>query len=506
MARPSARSGSLLVVAALLLVLLATAAAAQSFSELQDRVQEFTLDNGLHFLVVERHDVPVFAFNTYVNVGSSDEVTGITGIAHILEHMAFKGTTEIGTKDYKAERKAMADEDEAWAALQEERAKGDLADASRLTDLEQGYEAAKESAQQYVVSNEFGQIVENNGGRGLNAGTWTDATNYFYQLPSNRLELWAYLEGNRMAHPVLREFYTEKEGPVAEERRMRTDNSPMGMLIEQFQNLAFFAHPYHHSTIGYMSDIQGISRQDCRDFYNSHYVAKNMTVAVVGDVEFDKVKKLAEKYFSDISAAEPPSVDTREPEQLGEKRLVIEHTSQPFLAMGWHIGSIQDPDFPVYEAIADILGQGRTSRLYTSLVKEKKLAVQAVAFAGFPDNKYPSTLAVLGIPAKDVTAPEIEAVVLEEVARLRDEGVTADELAGVKRRAKASFVRSMRGNRGLARQLTYYQAKLGDWREAFHQVERIEAVTAADVQRVAAEIFHGSNRTVVYIETSEDES
>jgi predicted Zn-dependent peptidase len=277
------------------------------------------------------------------------------------------------------------------------------------------------------------------------------------------------------------------------------------MLIEQFQNLAFQAHPYHHSTIGYMSDINTITRQDCQDFYNRLYVGKNMTVAVVGDVEFAEVKKLAEEYFMDISAAEPPKMETVEPDQLGERRQAIQHTSQPLYVVGYHIGDIHDPDTPVYDAIADILGQGRTSRLYKVLVKEKKLAVQAIALSGFPDNKYPSLLGVLGVPAKDVTALELEEIILAEIDKLVEEGVTQDELDGVKRRTKANFVRSLRGNGGLARQLSYYQGKTGDWRNAFKQVEEIEAVTVEDIARVAKNIFKPNNRTVVYIETVEEE-
>ena len=287
---------------------------------------------------------------------------------------------------------------------------------------------------------------------------------------------------------------------------MRTDNSPIGMMIEQFQNLAFMAHPYHHSTIGWMSDIETITRQDCQDFYDRHYVGKNMTVAVVGDVEFAEVKKLAEKYFAGVSGAEPPQVETVEPAQKGERRLRIEHTAQPVYALGFHIGSVHDPDFPVYEAIADILGQGRTSRFYKKLVKEDKVAVQAAAFAGFPDNKYPCLLGCFGVPVKGTTALEIEELILAEIERLKSDGATAEELAGVKTRAKANFIRSLRGNGGLARQLTYFQGKLGDWREMFRQVEEIEAVTLEDIQRVANEIFVPNNRTAVWIETVEDAS
>jgi predicted Zn-dependent peptidase len=394
-------------------------------------------------------------------------------------------------------------EDETFAALLKERNKGDEADPDKLVELEAAFDAARDAAREFVATNEFGEIVENNGGRGMNAGTWTDDTNYFYSMPSNRLELWAYLEGTRMSDPVFREFYTEKHGPVKEERRMRMDNSPFGMLMEQFQNMAFMAHPYHHSTIGWMSDIENATRADCQAFYDRLYVGKNMTVAIVGDVDFAEVKKLAEKYFSGVSGAEPPVMDTWEAEQKGERRMVIEDPAQPFYMCGFHIGNYAHTDYATYEAIADIIGQGRTSRLYTRLVKEDKIAAQVVSFAGFPANKYPTLLAFLGVPAKDVTALEIEAAIFEEIQRLVDDGVTQAELDGVKRRAKANYVRSLQGNLGLARQLSAYQGLNGDWREMFTQLDDIEAVTVEDVQRVAAEIFVPNNRTVTYIKTVE---
>jgi len=490
----------LLLLAALLLPAAVTTAA-EGYRDLENQVREFTLDNGIHFMVLERHDVPVFSFRTYVNVGSVNEVTGITGIAHILEHMAFKGTPEIGTTDYKAERKAMAAVDEAFLALKAERSKGARADSTRLAELEQAFADAREKARQYVVSNEFGQIVENNGGNGMNASTACDATNYFYNLPSNRLELWAYLEGSRMSHPVLREFYTEKDGPVTEERRMRTDNNPIGRLIEQFQNLAFSAHPYHHSTIGYMSDIQTVTRQDCLDFYRKWYVGNNMSIAVVGDVDFETVKKLARKYFSDIPGpVRLDPIETVEPEQLGEKRMVIEDESQPVYVCGFHKGGALDPDDAVYDALADILGQGRTSRLYKALVKEQKLCAFVGTFSGYPGTKYPNLMMMFAVPNRDVAIADVEQALFAEIERIKTDGVTQEELDAVKRRARVNFIRSLEGNQGLAGQLGYYQAIYGDWHEMFRQLDKIDAVTVDDVQRVANEIFTAQNRTVAYIE------
>jgi predicted Zn-dependent peptidase len=497
------RRSILAALAAVVLLAGALPAFGQTYLDLENQVREFKLDNGMTFLVIERHDVPVFSFCTYVGAGSANEVRGITGIAHILEHMAFKGTAEIGTKDYPKEQKAMAAEDAAFAALKTERLKRENADPEKLAQLEAAFTSAKEAARELVVSNQFGEIVEQNGGVGLNASTGADLTQYYYSFPSNRLDLWAYLEGSRMSAPVMREFYTEKDGAVTEERRMRTDNNPFGRLMEQFQNLAFMANGYHHSTIGYMSDLNNISRQDCEDFYGRNYVGKNICVAVVGDVDAAQVEKLARKYFGKISAGDPRPVETREPDQLAEKRMTIMEESQPILMLGWKIEGQMDADWPVYQAIADILGQGRTSRLYTKLVKEDKQAVQTFSFAGFPGSRYTNLMTVFGIPVKGVGATQLETSIRAEVARLVEGGVTAEELAGVKQRARANFLRGLDTNGDLAGQLASYQMDTGDWRNLFREVKRLEAVTADDVKRVAAEIFQDQRLTVAMIENEQ---
>ena len=494
----------MIMILAGLLVLLPVAGLAQTYLDLEDQVQEFTLDNGVRFFVLENHDVPVFSFRTMVNVGSANETRGITGLSHILEHMAFKGTSVIGTTDYKGEVKAMKREDETFDALKRERLKGVNADEEKLAVLEQAFKDATDAAREFVVTNEFGQIIEENGGNGLNASTGSDVTRYYYNFPSNRLELWAYLEGNRMSDPVLREFYTEKDGPVTEERRGGVDNRPIGRLLELFQNQMFMANGYHHSTIGYMSDLQNVSRDDCRRYFEENYVGGNMVVAVVGDVRVDEVKALAEKYFSKIAKGDPQPVETFEPKQLVEKRMIMRDPSQPIFIAGYHIENSNHPDWPTYEVIADVLGQGRTSRLYKSLVKEQKVAVQAMTFPGYPGQKFQTGLLVFAMPTKGKTGLDLEEAVYVEIDKMVAEGITAEELAAVKQRARANFIRGLGSNGGMAEQLAFYQTYTGDWRNMFKVVETIEAVTLEDVKRVAGQIFQSSNRTVAIIETEED--
>ncbi len=226
-------------------------------------------------------------------------------------------------------------------------------------------------------------------------------------------------------------------------------------------------------------------------------------VSLVGDVDFEEVKKYAKKYFSDIPKGDPQPVETLEPKQLGEKRMVLKDPAQPVFAAGYHIENVRHPDWPVYEVIADVLGQGRTSRLYKSLVKEQQIAIQAVTFPGFPGQKYQTGLIAFAIPVKGKTGEDMEAAVFAEIDKIVAEGITAEELEAVKQRTRANFIRGLRGNGGMASQLAWYHTYMGDWRQLFNEVERIEAVTLEDVRRVAGEVFVETNRTVAIIETEE---
>ncbi len=499
--RPAGRLGL-----ALLLTLILALPALAGYEDLEQEIKEIRLDNGLKILLLERHDVPVFSFWTYVNVGSVDEVAGKTGIAHMFEHMAFKGTKDIGTLDYKKESKLLDRMDDVYARIQEQIFKGRLKDEALLEQLEAEFAELKDQAATLVDGNAFTKMVEANGGSGLNAGTSNDATMYFYSFPSNRLELWALLESDRFINPVLREFYKER-GVVNEERNMRTDSQPQGRLFEEWLAAAYLGHPYGQSGIGYRSDLQSFSRRDAQEFYEEHYGAKSMVIAIVGDVYYDDLEKFAKKYFSKI----PPGpgqvpVRTVEPKQLGERRVTIEEQSQPFIFIGYHVYDAGHPDTPVVEAIADILGQGRSSRLNVRLVKDDKLAVFAGSFTGLPGDRYPGLLTLVGVPNKDISHADLEAGIYEEIDRIVNEGITSQELDGFKTRARASFIKGLESNGGIAGQLCYAETVLGDWRELFRQLDRIDAVTPADVQRVAGEIFEKSNRTVGIIATVEDDS
>lgn len=493
------RMGPVVVLFAVLFVSLAQG---QDLAEFEKKLTEFTLDNGLKFLVLERHDAPVVTCYTHVNVGSVDEVKGITGLAHIFEHMAFKGTTTIGTKNYEAEKKVLERIDETFQALRTELLKGDDADPNRMAELRQQFAQAQQEAQKLIVPDEYEEVLKQAGATGLNAGTSYDYTVYFVNLPSNKLELWMLMESERFRDPVLREFYKEKD-VVMEERRLRTETQPIGRLIEEFLAIAYKAHPYGEPVIGHMSDLQAISRAQAEAFFREYYVSANMVIAVVGDVDPGQVRTLADRYFGRIpSRPEPEPVVTTEPPQVGERRVVVQDPAQPFVLVGYHKPGIRHPDDAIFDAITDIMGMGRTSRLYESLVEDKQIAVAASGFQGMPGVKYPGLFLFYAVPARGHTNDECLEAIYAEIERIRSEPVSKEELDKAKTRARAGLIRQLDSNSGLASQLTFYEVMTGDWRNMFRQLDKIDAVTADGVLRVARTYFVPKNRTVGIISTT----
>jgi predicted Zn-dependent peptidase len=359
-----------------------------------------------------------------------------------------------------------------------------------------------EAAGKFVVPNEFSKIVDRAGAVGVNAFTNTDVTAYFYSMPSNRLELWAYLEADRFLHPVFREFYKERD-VVTEERRMRTESSPFGRLMEQFLATAFTAHPYGAPVVGWPSDLKTFSVQDALAFRAKYYVPSNMVIAVVGDVKTAEVMPVLEKYFGQLpKAPKPEPLRTIEPPQTAEKIVIVREKSQPYYMEGYHRPAGTDPDDAIYTVISNILSSGRTSRLYRSLVRDKKIALQASGFNGFPGDKYPNLFTFFAVPTQGHTATEVGTAIQAELERLKTEDVTAEELQSVKTRAKAGLLRQLDSNEGLALQLALTHTIYGDWRELFREIPRIEKVTAADIRRVAQATFTPTNRTVAMIEST----
>lgn len=464
-----------------------------------DRISEFTLDNGLKFIVMERHQAPVVSFMTYVNVGAAYETPGKTGAAHFLEHLAFKGTERIGTQNFAAEQQLFGEMDALFEQLLAAQAAGNEAEAAQL---QQDFDALRQAASSYVQQNEFGQIVERSGGVGLNATTSADATRYFYSFPANKLELWMSLESERFLEPVFREFYEEKE-VILEERRLRTDNSPIGTMIEAFLETAFPNHPYGRPVIGYEADLRNLTRQDIQEFFDAYYTPDHMVMAVVGDVQPRQVRRLAEHYFGRFQArSQAPELVATAPEQSAPREVVLTLPSQPWYLEGYQRPSLTDPDDVVYSVIQSILIGGRTSRLYQSMV-QSGISLSVDVANSFPGDRYPTSILLYALTAPGYTIDDVATVLDQELDRLKTEPVSVEELDRVKTQVRVGLLQLLSSNQGMASLLPEYEAKTGSWRNLFTDLTALEAVTAEDVQRVAQQTFIPEKLTVGRLLTAE---
>lgn len=462
---------------------------------LDEKVTEHTFGNGLKLLMVERHSSPTVSAWIRFKVGSVDERSDERGIAHLLEHMLFKGTTSLGTRDYAAE-KPLLDSIEATAQrLLAEQAKGAKADKALVKQLEQELAELEKKAQQYVVKDEFFELYARNGGSGYNAFTSKDGTTYLISLPSNKLELWAAIESDRMRNPVLREFYSERS-VVMEERRRSYDAEPRAKLWETFIANAYNAHPYGQPIIGWMSDLQQLSRTKAEGFLKRFYAPNNAIIAVVGDIEPKAVIDLVGRYFGDLPPGTPvPEVTVQEEPQRGERRVEMIGDAEPEVVVGFHKTALGAPNDELFDVLAAILGQGRTSRLYRSLVLEKQLATNVAVFDA-PGSRYPNLFILHATPRAPHTAAEVEQALLAELERIKNEPVTQRELQQILNRLEYEEARRMGTNGGLARNLTEYEAVAGSWRFLTGYRAKIEQATPADLQRVARSYFTRENRIV----------
>ena len=474
---------------------------------LADRVIEHKLANGLTILMVERHQTPVVSINITFAVGGINEQVGQTGLAHLYEHMAFKGTRLVGTTNYEKEKPILDELASVGTELdQRERevaAKGGGAatadERAAIESLQKRFSDLQAQASRYVVGNEMALLYQRHGGVGLNASTGKDVTRYMISLPSNRLPLWAAIESDRMANPVLREFYKER-GVVMEERRLRNDDSPNGLLFETFTSTAFRAHSYGIPTIGWGSDILSLTPAATEAFFKAHYGPDQATIALVGDINPKETIALIEQTFGKIPAAPPPPpLVTVEPEQRGERRIEVEFDAEPAIVIGYHKPGLGHPDDDVFDVIDAVLSDGLTSRLHQTLVLEKRLAVSVGSDASHPGVRAPNLFIFTATPLAPHTAAEVEAAVYEEIERLKREPVASKELEKVLNNLDADLIRGLRSNSGLASQLALYQAVVGDWRYILTSRDKVAAVTAADVQRVATQYFTKSNRTVAVL-------
>ena len=467
----------------------------QTFEAVKKQVKTHMLPNGMKFIVLERHGAPVASFHVYADVGSANESYGITGISHVLEHMAFKGSKVVGTKDYAAESRILDQVDAAYEALRGEENKPEP-DQNKIAELRKQFADFEKQAKEYVVNNEYFDMMLREGDTGVNAYTSNDATQYTNSLPSNRLEFWMAMTSDRFLNPVFREFYRERD-VVMEERRLGLETQPTGRLIEDFESVAFKAHPYHHEVIGHMSDLQSITRKDVAEYFIKYYSPGNLTVGIVGDVKADEVFRLADLYFARIpSGPRPEPVRTKEPEQWGERRVAVSAKAQPYLIIGYHAPNVRHKDSRALEGLSNIMGEGRSSRLYTTLAKDKKIAIVASSASGFPGDKFPNLFVFIAVPAAGRTSAECQAAIEDEIEKAKREPVSEDELMKFKRRSIKNLLDQMTNNASMAALLTYADVVLGSYEKLFDQIDEINAVTAEDIKRVADKYLVKNNRTI----------
>lgn len=532
------------VFLATLSISIACIGAEEEFGEFTKKIESFTLDNGLTIILYPRGDAPVVSCVTYVKTGSTDEHVGITGLAHQLEHLAFKGTPFVGTNDYKSEQAALAEIDKLYVTIQalEQKVPADMrdgflsllaqvtstgargvapeqaikvmekqandliaswqkagvtlaeADKNSLIDLVKTYAQKVKEAEKYVLQNQYSNLIDRAGGVGLNAFTSDDRTVYHVSLPANKLELWAALESDRFMNIVPRQLEKEKQ-VVLEERRMRTDSSAFGKIYESFLGVAFQAHPYGIAVIGHRSDILGYNREKIMKFYREHYVPSETIVAVVGDIDVPATKKLLTDYFGRIPKAKgPPPAVTVEPQQEGERRLEIEFPAQPVMMIGYHVPERNHPDTPALIMLSEIATSGKTSRLEAHLVKTKK-ANSVNSWIG-PGDRYPRLMFFTAEPPQGGNTTDLEAVVLAEIEKLKTETPTAEEMKRVITRYRSGVLRGMKSNLNLAQELADYQAVSGDWHSLFREIQEISAVKPEQVTAVAKKYLTKQNRTI----------
>lgn len=485
---------------ALPLALLAgTALWGQDVKQFEKKVTEFSLANGMHFIVVARREAPVVSFRTWVDAGSAHDPAGSTGLAHLLERLAFKGTTSIGGTDWAGEKKALDAIEEIQDRLSAERSKGPAADQTRQDVLTLQLNAAINRAAAFVRPNEFPAILESNGANGWNAAASHDHIEYQCNLPSNRMELWFLMESQRFLAPVFRQFYEEREAAV-EEQRARVEANPQSALLQELVAAAFEAHPYHNPGIGWPSDIAELRPGDARAFFEKYFVASNVTIAIVGDADPEETRRLAERYFGPMPALPaPPAPHTVEAPQRGVRRVQIEALAPPLLAWGYKRPDQRDPDDAVFRVMSLILSGGRSGLLYQELVQGQRIARDAQTIPAYPNARYPNLFTFVVGTGRDHGVEESGKALDGLIARFQAQKVDDETLNRARSSARAGLIAEMDGNQGLASLLPAYRAAFGDWRQLFTSLAGLDAVSADDVQRVARKYLVPSLRTEAYL-------
>lgn len=489
--------------------IVAVAALAHAASAQQVNPEIFTLDNGMKFLLYPRAEQPnIITAGWVAKVGSANERPGITGISHFFEHMMFKGTNTIGTPDpaedarFRNEQTRLRSElmalqlgeqytryksgqiDDPWDPAN---------DTPAMREVRAKLDKSIQDHRAVITKNEFDRVYTSEGASGMNAFTNNDMTFYFINVPSNKLELWAWMESDRLNDSVFREFYAERD-VVHEERRMRTESTPTGIFQEQFDAMFWMSSPYQWPVIGWPSDLNSYTMADAQDYYNTYYKPNNLVGVIVGDFDPSQARSLINEYFGRLEAGDttPPPVVTLEHKQMAEMRMNAECDCQPQVEVRYHTVPFNHADEAALSVMAEILN-GRTGRLYKGLVEGKEIASNAAAFNN--NMKYAGYFAFSAETKGDADPIDLERAWYEELKKLQSEPVSDRELEKVKNQSAANAYRQLENSFFIMLQLGYYEA-MGDWNYINTQPRAIAAVTADDIQRVANTYFDETNRSV----------
>jgi predicted Zn-dependent peptidase len=472
--------------------------------DLEKKVVKTKLKNGLTVLMMERHISPTVSLYIRHRVGAADETPGESGAAHLLEHMMFKGTTTIGTKNYAAEKKILKAVEKTGNALDEEKRKGAKADGKTIQKLAAKLKELQQKQKQYLLPNEIDRLYTENGGLDMNASTGQDVTTYKVSLPANKIELWARIEADRLMNPVFREFYTERD-VVMEERRQRVESDPEGKLYEQFLSAAYKVHPYGRPVLGWTQDMLYLSPASVKNIFNKYRAPESMVIAVVGDINPPETLKLIERYFGSIPAGKTKTaVIPREPRQTGERRVTVTFDANPLLLIGYHKPTAPAYNDYVLDVLETILTKGRTSRLYNKLVTEKGIAKSVTAANGVPGTRYPNLFTISAEPRFPNTNAQLEDAILREIEIIKTEPVSITELTKAKNQLRMTYIKSLDSNAEIASTLSYYEVLLGDFQYFANYLNIIERVEAADIQKAAKLYLNKENRTVAQLNKKKD--
>jgi len=472
--------------------------------DLGKTVRKHTLSNGLTVLIAERHLSPTVSCYIRYKVGAVDEREENTGTAHFLEHLLFKGTETIGTANYEQEKAILADMKALVRELDRERKQGAEKDERKIESLKARIAALEEAAARWTKPSEIDRLYTESGAVDLNASTGYDLTTYHVSLPANRLELWARIESDRMANAVFREFVKERN-VIEEERRQTVESVPHRMLTELFLGTAFMVHPYRRPIIGWPSRISFLDIGYVRKFYETYHVPNNAVMAVVGDVDPPEVLKIVERYFGGLPAGVlPPRGIPDEPVQKGERRIAYESGTNPEVILGYHKPTIPSSDDVVFDLLDLILTGGRTARLHRVLVEELTLASSVQSASSFPGVRYANLFALFATPRSPHTPGELEKALLAELDRLKTEAIPDREIEKARNIYRATLLREMHSNAGMAGLLSYFESLTGDFQYLSKHLEEVEKITAEDLKRIAGTYFTEDNRTVAVLTGKEE--